>query len=164
MIERDGGIAYETVKELLDRSEIADIVIYENCARRTDAEDSGLELQVLTRINDRTFEIRCRAAVIGHGGQYTADAGAIFEFTTEGTIEIEDALAREFAERVGVMTVYPYLRAVVGQSAASLGLDRPVLPLLRAGAVKLANDNAANDNPTKNPTKNKSAKRKPAKN
>jgi hypothetical protein len=118
-------------------------VIYENCAKRIEAEDSGFDLQVLTRVGDGEFEIRCRASVVGHGGQYTADAGAIFEFTTQG--KIDDAIAREFAEKVGVMAVYPYLRAVIGQAAASLGLDRPMLPLLRAGAINLANDDTATE-------------------
>jgi len=38
------------------------------------------------------------------------------------------------------MTFYPYLRAAISNTAASLGLDRPVLPLLRAGSVVLTQD------------------------
>ncbi|AWT53103.1 SecB-like chaperone SecBL [Mycolicibacterium smegmatis] len=136
MIERDGAPTFEDVQELLNRSELTDVVLYEHAGRRVDdAVDDEFSLQVLTRVGDTEFEIRCKVTAAGHGGQYLADAGAVF--TLQSAAKIEEGTAREFAEKVGVMAVYPYLRAAVSQSAASLGLDRPILPLLRAGGVKL---------------------------
>jgi hypothetical protein len=144
MIERDGERLYETVRELLDESELADIVLYETSGRRVDnVSDKEFALQVLTRLDDSEFEIRCKVTLTGRGGQYVADGGALFKFRTEG--KIEEGIAREFAEKVGVMAIYPYLRAAVGQSASSLGLERPVLPLLRAGAIKLSEDTPVNE-------------------
>jgi hypothetical protein len=94
-------------------------------------------------VADTEFEVRIKANVGGNGGRYVADAGAVFTLATTG--KIEDGIVREFAEKVGVMAVYPYIRAAVSQTAASLGLDRPVLPLLRAGAVTLTQDKVASD-------------------
>ncbi|WP_255789209.1 hypothetical protein [Mycobacteroides abscessus] len=144
MIEQDGAITFEDVKELLDRSELTDVVLYENSSRRVDdAVAPEFTLQVLTRLDEQEFEVRCKVTAAGKGGQYVADAGAVFSL--QSPCKIEDGLARDFAEKVGVMTVYPYLRSAVGQSAAILGLDRPVLPLLRAGAIKLNRDEATID-------------------
>ncbi|QYC54602.1 hypothetical protein PP488_gp44 [Gordonia phage Agueybana] len=81
----------------------------------------------------------------GQGGRYLADAGAVFTLKSEA--QIEEGVQREFAEKVGVMAVYPYLRSTVSQLAASLGLDRPVLPLLRAGAVALTREADADEEP-----------------
>ncbi|QZH66921.1 hypothetical protein [Mycolicibacterium farcinogenes] len=146
MIERNGETTFEDVRELLDRSELADVVIYENSSRRVDnSDESEFTLQVLTRLDEQEYEVRCKVSAGGHGGQYVADAGAIFTF--ESPCMLEEGIARDFAEKVGVMTVYPYLRAAVSQSAAILGLDRPVLPLLRAGAIKLSGDQPAGELP-----------------
>jgi hypothetical protein len=101
MIDRDGELTYETVRELLDESELADVVIYETSGRRVDSSvEAPFELQVLTRLDDNEFEIRCKASMAGKGGQYVADAGAVFKFQTE--CKIEEGIAREFAEKVGV--------------------------------------------------------------
>lgn len=126
---------FKDVKELLNHSELTDVVLYEQAGRRVDHAEPGFAVQVLTRVEDTEFEVRCKVTAAGHGGEYVADGGAVF--TLRSPARIEDSTAREFAEKVGVMAVYPYLRAAVSQSAASLGLDLPVLPLLRAGGVKL---------------------------
>lgn len=131
-----GVITYSDVREVLDRSELADVVIYELQASRIgEAVEPQYSMQVLTRLDGVEFEIRCKVEAQGQGGQYVAEAGGIFTLESEGLIE--EGTRREFAEKVGVMTVYPYLRSSVSQLAASLGLDRPVLPLLRAGGVSL---------------------------
>lgn len=144
MSDQQQALTYTDVRNLLDQSELADVVLYQISGSRVEEPgEAGYKLQVLTRVEDSEFEIRCQATVVGNGGQYLADAGAVFKFAAVG--EIEEGTAREFAEKVGVMTVYPYLRAAVAQTAASLGLDRPVLPLLRAGSVALTKNQDQNE-------------------
>lgn len=134
--QRQEATEYSDVREVLDRSELTDVIIYELQANRIgEAVEPQYSLQVLTRLDGVEFEIRCKVEAQGQGGQYLADAGAVFTLESEGLIE--EGTRREFAEKVGVMAVYPYLRSSVSQLAASLGLDRPVLPLLRAGGVSL---------------------------
>lgn len=131
------AIKYADVREVLEQSELTDVIVYELQASRIgEAVEPQYSMQVLTRLDGTEFEIRCKVEAQGQGGQYLADAGAVFTLESEGLIE--EGTQRQFAEKVGVMAVYPYLRSSISQLAASLGLDRPVLPLLRAGGVSLA--------------------------
>ncbi|MEE2061737.1 hypothetical protein [Rhodococcus artemisiae] len=126
-------------RELLDLAELTDIVFYETYARRTsDGEDNPLAIQIALRREELVLEIRCRATVAGAGGEYLTDASAVF--TLHEPIEAPDTVVAEFVERVGVMSVYPYLRESITQSAAKLGLDRPILKLLRPGDVHVTPD------------------------
>lgn len=125
------------VRELLHMAELTDIVYFEVCARRAedDQPEPGFSMNVKTRVEGNTLEVRCRAIAGGDGGEYLTDASAVF--TLAEPIDVPAETAREFAEKVGVMAVYPYIRESMTQSGAKLGLNRPVLPLLRAGDVKL---------------------------
>ena len=65
-----------------------------------------------------------------------AAAGAAAEEAV--SVDISDAALSEFVERVGVMTVYPYLRESIDQSAAKLGAARPTMKLLRPGDITVS--------------------------
>ncbi len=69
-------------------------------------------------------------------------------FTLREPIEASDAIITEFVERVGVMSVYPYLRESITQSGAKLGLDRPVLKLLRPGDIHITVEDSDGDEST----------------
>lgn len=126
-------------RELLDLAELTDIVFYEVGARRTtDADEDSVAIQIALRREELVLEVRCRATVTGAGGEYLTDASAVF--TLRESITASDDAITEFVERVGVMTVYPYLRESISQSAAKLGLERPILKLLRPGEVHITVD------------------------
>ncbi|MDZ7929042.1 MAG: hypothetical protein U5N21_02790 [Rhodococcus sp. (in: high G+C Gram-positive bacteria)] len=132
------------VGELLAACELSDIVFYEVSALRMSETDSepdkkpGFDMRIMTRIEPQRVEIRCRAQALGAGGQYVTDASSVF--TMASPVEVDERVVREFAEKVGVMAVYPYIRESITQGGARLGLDRPILPLLRAGDVHLSAD------------------------
>ena len=126
-------------RELLELAELTDIVFYEVLGRRTsNREEEPLSIQIALRLEELLLEIRCRATVAGAGGEYVTDASAVF--TLREPIDAHDGVVTEFVERVGVMAVYPYLRESISQSAAKLGLDRPILKLLRPGDVHVTLD------------------------
>lgn len=121
-------------RELLELAELTDIVFYETSARRNpDVEETALSIEIALRKEEEVLEVRCRAIAAGGGGEYVADASAVFAL--QEPVDVPDAVMTEFVERVGVMSVYPYLRESITQSGAKLGLDRPVLKLLRPGDV-----------------------------
>ncbi|MGU3586395.1 hypothetical protein ACLBYD_24900 [Rhodococcus sp. C26F] len=126
--------AITDARELLELTELTDIVFYEIGARRNpDVEDTPVSIDIALRREELLLEIRCRATVLGGGGEYLVDASAVF--TLQEPVQASETAVAEFVERVGVMSVYPYLREAITQSAAKLGLDRPVLRLLRPGDV-----------------------------
>ena len=51
--------------------------------------------------------------------------------------QVSEPLGREFAERVGVMAVYPYVREAFASLARRLGQPPVTLPLMRAGELSL---------------------------
>ncbi|MFZ2177457.1 MAG: hypothetical protein WAW17_26205 [Rhodococcus sp. (in: high G+C Gram-positive bacteria)] len=128
-------------RELLELTELTDIVFFETGARRNpDVEETPLSMQIALRREELLLEVRCRATVSGSGGEYVADASAVFKL--HEPIEAADDVITEFVERVGVMSVYPYLRESITQSGAKLGLDRPVLKLLRPGDIHVTVDDS----------------------
>ncbi|MGW4364493.1 SecB-like chaperone SecBL [Nocardia takedensis] len=131
--------AFADVRDLLDATELDQILTYRVSARMT-REDavSPLEMRVLTRCGDSTIEVRLDAALTDAHGEYEISCSAIFRLTTDRPAS--DDLVREFAEKVGVLAVYPYVREGISQLARQLGQPRPTLPLLRAGQVDLLHE------------------------
>ena len=124
-------------KELLALTELDSIRFYEvSGARRDDARDSGVDIEIGLRRDEREIEIRCAAHVTAEDADYRSDASAVF--TLNEQVDISDAALSEFVERVGVMTVYPYLRESIDQSAAKLGAARPTMKLLRPGDITVS--------------------------
>ncbi|MBB1010706.1 hypothetical protein BXY47_0059 [Dietzia kunjamensis] len=123
-------------RSLLDLAELTDVIFYEVRARRApQATDSEVAIQIALRRDELVLEVRCRATVTGAGGEYFTDASAVF--TLREQISATEDVITDFVERVGVMAVYPYLRESISQSAAKLGLERPILKLLRPGEVRV---------------------------
>ncbi|MFC8528402.1 hypothetical protein [Nocardia sp. NPDC057227] len=129
------GVATDA-STLLALSELTDIVFYECSGRRDrDSGEAPLSIQIALGREKLGLEVRCRATIAGAGGEYVADASAVFTFREP--VEATEEAITDFAARVGVMAVYPYLRESITQSSAKLGLQRPVLRLLRPGEVSL---------------------------
>ncbi|MBH5144314.1 hypothetical protein [Rhodococcus erythropolis] len=138
-------------RELLDLAELTDIVFYETNARRSPGvEETPVSIEIALRREELVIEVRCRATVSGAGGEYLTDASAVF--TLQEPIDAADEVITEFVERVGVMSVYPYLRESITQAGAKLGLDRPVLKLLRPGEVHVTVANQDSEGGLNKPT------------
>lgn len=131
--------SFNDVHELLAVTELVDIVTYRFAAELSEV-DTGqpLVLKVLTRCADGKLEVRMDASLDDSHGNYALSNSAIFSLPPE--TDVPQALVQQFAEKVGVLAVYPYIREGVCQLAARLGQPMPVLPLLRAGELKLSSD------------------------
>ncbi|MGQ4596730.1 hypothetical protein [Nocardia sp. R6R-6] len=127
-----------TVDELVAIAELVDIIFFEVSGKRTSADPleesaaaTDIEIAVRSRIDG--VDVRCLCRVTGGGGEYVCDAAAQYEFGQPATVAEEVLTA--FVQRVGIMTVYPYLRESITASATKLRLDPPLLRLLRPGDV-----------------------------
>jgi hypothetical protein len=132
----------EDIVELLDLVELVDMRVYAAEGRRKDssvAEDhdqSGdIELNFMERHTAEVLENRFRLKVENEEAVYSADIGAIYALQ-EPVVPLP-ALVAEFAERVGFMAVFPYLRESISSSASRLGLPIPVLGIVRPGDFQI---------------------------
>jgi hypothetical protein len=134
--------------DLLPLIELTAITTYEVAGRRAardDGVDQSDDIQVMVRVEGDDLETRARMYVVTQQAELVADVSATYSLRE--ALEIPEAVVAEFVERVGVMAVFPYLREAIHTTATRLGVDAPVLGLLRAGNFKLNADNPASPEP-----------------
>lgn len=150
----------DSVEELVRAAEISQVIFHEVSARRLasggdDGADDDVDgppaLQVAVRIDGRELEVRCRVDGEFHGGKYVADVSACYELQFEesvpsdGEVAIGQDVTDAFVSNVGIMAVYPFLRQAIHQSGSRLGLQPPLLPLLRLGSFEAVADGGEPD-------------------
>jgi len=155
------------VRDLLELTELTDVQFFELAAKRKlppqgphengsplsdsiDAEDSPVEIlqqreidagepiQILLHADKERLVIRAVMAVDGPDAEYRIDAAIVY--TLSEPSDVEEAVKVEFAERVGIMALYPFLREALYSMAARMRLEAPLLGILRAGQIKLTAD------------------------
>lgn len=67
--------------------------------------------------------------------EYIADIAAVYEI--EEPVEVPTPIRIDFAERIGFMSVFPFLRESLITSAARLSRRAPLLDLMRPGDLKI---------------------------
>lgn len=124
----------ESAIELTNLVELRDIRFWEVSAKRVAVDDSKnqQDLEAFVRVEGDELGIRCRSTVRGEGGSYVADVEAIFS-VPDADLEFSEDAVQEFVERVGLMVVYPYIRATISDSAGRLTLKRPLMRLMKPG-------------------------------
>jgi hypothetical protein len=128
---------FSSANEVLDSTELSDIAYTQLSANRSDEDsDSALSVKVAARLSDERIEIMGSGRLAGQGAVYVVDV--IAQFTKSDAREIPEDMLRDFVERVGVITIYPYIREGIVGLAAKLALPRPRIPLFRPGRVKLS--------------------------
>jgi hypothetical protein len=106
------------------------------------------ELQVLLRESSDELETRVRLTLQTKEAQFVSDCAAVFRSTEP--IKVDPEVKREFVERIGVMSVYPFLRESVFATATRLQVGAPVLGLLRAGQFSLDGPESAEQSSVSN--------------
>lgn len=138
-----------TVLDLLARTELTEVRTYLlRAGRGTHADPDDPEMLISARVEPEWIEVRCRLTVQSSDADLVVDRSAVFSHTEP--LEVSSETTREFIEKVGVMTVYPYLREAVTRLASDLGVSAPVMGLLRAGSIRvdeLAEDQKAGGPP-----------------
>lgn len=131
------------VQEIIRNSHLVGIDFYEVSGRRHDVppEDVGdgqLKIQVQQRISETTFGVRLNAAIILPQGEANASLAGEYELLN-GITPTRRAL-QHFANEVGILTVFPYLREAIATITAKV-LDEPVyLPLITRGEIVINMD------------------------
>jgi len=131
------------VAELLQLGELVDVRFIEFSATlrdepRDDLESDDLEnsMQVMVGGEEGVLEIRVRIEAATAEANYVVVAATQFHFDATEVTVTED-LGREFAEKVGVMALYPYVREAIQSMSTRLRQTVVTLPLMRTGQVSL---------------------------
>lgn len=124
-------------EELLALGEIVDVRFLEFSAALRDEEREDLEsddveqsLNVMVGIGESRIEVRLEIKLQTRTATYSGTAATQFKFDDE--LEVTEEIARDFAERAGIMAIYPYLRELIQSSSLRLR-ESVTLPLLRVG-------------------------------
>lgn len=128
-----------TTQELLGFVELTDVTTYAVHGQRFDDDDEHEPRQQINVALKRTEQSISTRVRLEHGTRdalFLADIAATYALSEPVTIS--EAVARDFAERVGIMAVYPYLRETISATAVRLRVDVPFLKLLLPGQIKLA--------------------------
>jgi hypothetical protein len=126
----------ESVQDLLALAELTEIRTYLLHGERSERDISEKALiSVMARSEPTFLEARCRLTVGTDGTELVVERSAVFTF--QQAVAVSEELVKEFVEKVGVMSVYPFLREGVFTLATNLGITPPVMALVRAGTVKL---------------------------
>lgn len=89
-------------------------------------------MRLMLRDTDRELETRLRMTHRTDEAVLVADVGAVYS-KKEPFKATPDAV-HDFVEKVGAMTVIPFLRESIAMSAVRLGVKVPILDLVRQGS------------------------------
>lgn len=134
--EEHAPVHVETVVDLLSRTELTEIRTYLLRGERAEhVEPEASAMSISARGDVDWMEVRCRMTVQTEDADLAVDRSAMFRHTEP--LDVGSDTVREFIEKVGVMTVYPYLREGLSTLANNLGVSAPVMALMRAGSVRV---------------------------
>lgn len=136
----------DSIDELVESVELRDVEFYELSARSKAGfgDDVGadedlepvFELRVQHR--DQAYRIRLRVSIALTLGDVVADIGAVYELNEEA--RIPTAIGLEFANRVGVMALLPYVRESVHTLTTKVFGQALLMPVMRAGQLQFEAD------------------------
>lgn len=133
-----------SVKALIADSQLSTIEFHEVSARRLSPEsvqqgDQGnLEIEVQTRFDEASFGVRLNAALSFPGGEAIASVAAEYDLLNDATPS--KRTIQIFANEVGVMNVYPYLRETISTATSKVFGEPIFLPIVDRGQISVALD------------------------
>ena len=138
-----GGRRYETARDLLPVLELNRVTPYEVAGKRVYSPEateitSSME-SMIGGEEGEAFVFRVRQRVKTNEAEITADFEVEYRFSEPGG-QISEEAQVEFAEKVAFMTLVPYLRESVHTTAIRLGVQPPLLGMVRQGEFRLRAD------------------------
>lgn len=131
--------SFQDINDLVAAVQVDDIVVHEERARRIvwpDVEDFELpepSLALGFRKDGNSLRYRFRVVVAAEQAEYVADFEGVYSVPDVDEVLLDQSLIQEFAGRVALMAVYPFIRVSIFAGAGRLGLDRPVMSIIKQG-------------------------------
>lgn len=92
---------------------------------------------LMVRATSGRMEVRSRMEIDTPAATCRVDAGVSFSFDVDKSdpVVASDTVRQEFAQRVGFMVLYPYLREAAHQAVQKLRLEPPLLGIITADGL-----------------------------
>lgn len=103
-----------------------------------DEEDISVNIGLRTRQAGSSLGIRIEFEASHDAWKVSLDVAA--EFEADEPFQTSEAARTDFADKVGVMTLYPYIREAVGNLTQRTVGASFLLPTIRQGQVSFANE------------------------
>ncbi len=127
------------IQGLLLHCDVKEIIFWKISASRREAEGPTQQTTAVNwRSDESQMEVHLDANLATEDGEYAVHVSVTFSY--DQPLDVSTEIQQEFVEKVGIMTVYPYLRETVTEAAAKLRLAIPTLGLIRAGQVHLTDE------------------------
>ena len=111
--------------------------------------ETTFEMQFLHRQSTDRLDLRFRMTAKSAEADYVVDLETSYSLASD--VEIPPSVLAEFVERTGVMAAFPYVREALANLATRLGVEIPVLGLLRAGQFQVEISAPAEETPPLSP-------------
>lgn len=133
----------ESIEELVGLVHLVEIRPYEISARviapaSEDAGEIDINVEYSELHTDRTLIDRFKFVARTSDAEYVTDIAAVYE--AEMAVEIPNPIRLDFAERIGFMSAFPFVREALSTSAARLMRRAPLLDLMRPGDLRINAD------------------------
>jgi hypothetical protein len=130
---------YDSARDLLAVLELTGVTAFEIVGRRLDSQESTeiqSSMESMLGDGDGALAFRVRQYVKTDQAEFLADYGVEYRITDPDATVSEEARV-EFAEKVAFMALVPYLRESVQTTATRLGVQAPLLGMVRQGDFRL---------------------------
>lgn len=144
----DTAVTPTSATELLPHIELTAVRTYALAGRRDDeprSEDVVPEIGVRLGVDE--IETRMRIVVSTGEATLEADIGVIYRLVRPTNLWSQ--VVSEFIERVAALAVYPFVREAIFATASRMGVDAPVLGLIRQGEFKVGELNGSDFAPSR---------------
>lgn len=143
----------ESVAELIERAQLHEVVILRVAADRRgsrsmrtdslpeelhapDSVEESAAVNLATRLSATTLVVTLEAHACNAYADFQVDAQAVFVLPAPVALG-KEAIVHDFTEKIGAITVFPYIRAAVASLAGQLSVPASPLPLLHSGGMEL---------------------------
>ncbi len=100
-----------------------------------EAADPELLMEYSEYVDDESIHCRFRFTVKTSDAEFVSDIASVFE--TSKPVKVDRIVLNDFAERVGFMAAFPYLRESLTTTASRMGRRAPLIGLMRPGDLKI---------------------------
>lgn len=145
MDEEENFRDIESIEELVALVHLVEVRPYEISARAVaPPSDEPGEIDINVEYSefhtDRNLIDRFKFTARTEDAEYVTDLAAVYE--SEVPVRVPTPIRLDFAERIGFMSAFPFIRESLSTSAARLLRRAPLLDLMRPGDLKIDGDSA----------------------